>query len=130
MRKNVKRLAIVGLIFISLGVTSVVFTDYLNKFSNTTTITTICVLFALGVIFLSISTNLIGKGDHLILNDLIPGKEYILIDHIKVNEKKTFSLVGTLDSEKYITVYGDDKLYALGPKQSFIIVRNEVRKLC
>lgn len=130
MRKNVNKMAISGLFFLFLSIVFLVFIDNLNKFGNNIGLIVIAALIALSIIFLSISANLIGKGDHLISSDLIPGKEYILIDHVMVNEKKSFSLVGTPNSEKFVTVYYDDKIGALGPKQSFIIVKKEVRKLC
>ena len=128
MRKNVKWLALTGVVLLAISIICLVFFETLSKFEEIA-ILFIMISFTLSVIFLSISTNLLGKGDHLLLNDLVHGKEYILIDHMSVSNEKSFSLVGVPNSEKFVTVHGCDDLNALGPKQPFIIVKGEVRKL-
>lgn len=129
MRKNVKRLALTGIIFLAFCIIALVCIDKLNEYANGIGLLIVNALLVSSIILFSIFAYMTGKGDHLLVNDLIPGKEYILIDHISINGSKTFSLVGTPKNEKYVTVHGDDNIFNLGPKQSFIIVKGLVRKL-
>ena len=129
MRKNVKKLMIAGFIFLTLSLACLVFINELNNFGNNIGITAGVLSVSFSIIFFSLSAHIFGKGGHILVNDLVPGKEYILIDHISINGSKTFSLIGIPGDEKYLTVHGDDRLYALGPKQPFIIVKGEIRKL-
>ena len=129
MRKNIKKLAVTGLLSIFISLTALVFRDNLNQFSETAAMLIITIFFILAIIFLSIATNLVGKGDNLILNDLVPGVEYVLIMHVSINGSKSFSLVGKPDSEKFVSIHGDDSLYTLLDGQKFIIPLNDKSKI-
>ncbi len=129
MRRDVKRLAVTGFVFLALGVGCLVFFEKLNEYGANIALITTSVVIIMSIIAFSISTNLIGKGDCLLLDNLLSGTEYVLIEHILVNGMKKFSLVGIPSSEKFVTIHADDRLFELGPGESFILIKREVRKL-
>ncbi len=128
MRNNIKSLVIAGIIFLFFGILSVIYTEKILPFGSMIYTIIVVFCFILSMIFLSISASILGKGDYLSLSDLIPGQEYILVEHVSVDGKKIFSLVGKPDSENFVSVQNEE-LSKLNPKDHFVIVKKQIRRI-
>ncbi|MDA3840006.1 MAG: hypothetical protein PF572_02865 [Patescibacteria group bacterium] len=130
MKKNVKRLAFAGLVLLTLSFVCFAFILELNKFGNNVGLLVIAVLFALSIIFFSISSNLHGKGNYLIFNDLEPGVRHVLVKQISGKDDVKFSLISFPESNTHLTFYDDERLSFLENGDEFIRPLDKKNIIC
>ena len=85
--------------------------------------------YAVSVIFLGLFSYLIGREARLNANELVPGKGYILIQHVSVENEIVFSVIRKTNSKKIRTINPDSNLSDMEEGQAFSRVDKVIVKI-